>query len=136
MRRRRQQNGGVFLHKQRGIWYYRRSVNGKRKLTPIGKLSEYPTKAKAVRASQAFVADGPKQPGITFEGAALRYMAERMPTHPPTAGAYCNYLETLLSKLAEDSVRQSQRYSGWLALGGLRGGQVSRSKCRRRFDAV
>jgi len=49
MRRRRQQNGGVFLHKQRGIWYYRRSVNGKRKLTPIGKLSEYPTKAKAIR---------------------------------------------------------------------------------------
>jgi len=43
---------------------------------------------------------------------------------------------SLLSKLAEDSVRQSQRYSGWLALGGLRGGQVSRSKCRGRFDAV
>ena len=91
MRKRRQQNGGVFLHKQRGIWYYRRSVNGKRKLTPIGKLSEYPTKAKAIRAAQAFIADGPKPSGITFEGTALRYMAERMPKHPPTAGAYRNY---------------------------------------------
>jgi len=93
MKRVRQQNGGVYLDKRYGIWYYRRSVNGKRELTPVGKLSEYPTKAKAIRASHAFINDTPKQPGITFENAALRYMAERMPTHPPTAGAYRNYLE-------------------------------------------
>jgi hypothetical protein len=47
MRRQRLQFGGVFLNKQRGIWYYRRTVNGKRKLTPIGKLAEFPTKALA-----------------------------------------------------------------------------------------
>jgi len=107
-RKRREQNGGVFLNKQRGIWYYRRSVDGKRQCVPIGKLSEYPTKAKAVRASHELIKQPaksakptPAKPAktttneikTTFAGAAVLYMTERMPSHPPTMAAYRNYLE-------------------------------------------
>jgi len=56
MRKQRQQFGGVFLNKQRGIWYCRRTINGKRDYTPIGKLSEYPTKALARLASHSLIA--------------------------------------------------------------------------------
>lgn len=93
MRRRRLQFGGVFLNKQRGIWYYRRSINGKRQLTPIGKLAKYPTKALAREAAKALVESDSKSKGPSFEFAALRYMgSKRMPQHPPTAGGYRNYL--------------------------------------------
>lgn len=93
MRRSRQQNGGVYLDKRFNIWYYRKTIDGKRKLTPIGALAEYPTKAKAVRASLALVGGEEKQAGIMFEAAARRYMAEKMPTHHTTAGGYRNYIE-------------------------------------------
>ena len=94
MRRPRLQFGGVFLNKQRGIWYYRRSVNGKRELTPIGKLADYPTKALAKVAAQAVIKSNSKPKGANFEVAARRYMgSKRWPQHPPTAAGYRNYLE-------------------------------------------
>jgi hypothetical protein len=85
MRKRRQQYGGVYLDPRTQIWYYRRSVNGRRGLDPIGKLSDYPTKALAEKASNTFKTDVPKPVHPTFEYAARHYMAERMPAHPPTA---------------------------------------------------
>src|SRR5215469_16314273 len=86
MRKRRLQYGGVYLDKRYGIWYYRRSVNGKRKLQPIGTLAEYPTKAAAKEAAKAYVDTNSKPRSPSFEFAALRYMAsKRMPKHPPTA---------------------------------------------------
>ena len=73
MRRSRQQNGGVYLDRRFKIWYYRKTVDGKRKLTPIGTLAEYPTKAKAERTAMAFASDlDKKQPGVTFEAVARR----------------------------------------------------------------
>jgi len=94
MRKRRQQFGGVYLDPRSNIWYYRRKVNGKRQLTRIGKLSEYPTKALAKRASQTFVTNAPQPASPSFENAARRYMAHRMPTHPPTADAYATTSRT------------------------------------------
>jgi len=92
-RRTRLQYGGVYLDKRYGIWYYRRSKNGKRELQPIGKLADYPTKAKARQAAQGHIDSDSKPKGPSFEFAALRYMAsKRMPKHPPTAGGYRNYL--------------------------------------------
>jgi integrase len=91
MKRTRRQNGGVFLDRRVNTWYFRKTVDGKRQLTRIGTLSEYPTKSAAVRASMALVADTEvKQPGITFEVIAQRYMEERMPTRH---GGYSNWLE-------------------------------------------
>ena len=92
MRRPRLQYGGVYLDKRYGIWYYRRSKNGKRDLQPIGKLADYPTKAKAKQAAQALIETATKFKSVTFETAAVCYMAKRMPEHPPTAAGYRNYL--------------------------------------------
>ena len=86
VRKHRQQFGGVYLDPRSHIWYYRRMVSGKRQLTRIGKLSEYPTKALAKRASQSLIADAPKPASPTFENAARRYMTHRMPTQPPDWG--------------------------------------------------
>ena len=84
MRRPRLQYGGVYLDKRYGIWYYRRSIDGKRQLQPIGKLADYPTKAKAKLAAQDLVVTENKPKGITFETAALAYMAgKRWPKHHP-----------------------------------------------------
>jgi integrase len=93
VRKRRQQYGGIYLDPRTKIWYYRRSVNGRRQLKPIGTLSEYPTKAQAEKASNTFKTDAPKPARPTFAYVARRYMTERMPIHPPTANAYRNYLE-------------------------------------------
>jgi hypothetical protein len=96
MRKRRLQYGGVYLNKQRGIWYYRRTISNKRTPIPFGTLAEYPTKARAYLAAVKkglIPAGAPKPKRTTFELAALNYMEHRMPEHPPTAGAYRNYLE-------------------------------------------
>ena len=93
MRRQRLQFGGVFLNKQRGIWYYRRTVNGKRKLTPIGKLAEFPTKALAKEEAKNLIKANSKPKVASFEVAARCYMgSKRWPHHPPTAAGYRNYL--------------------------------------------
>lgn len=42
-------NGGVWADTKWRTWYWRRTVNGKRKLTRIGTFKEFPTKAKAQR---------------------------------------------------------------------------------------
>jgi hypothetical protein len=53
-------------------------------LTPIGKLAEYPTKAKAKLAATAFMSTGGlTQAGITFEAVARRYVAEKMQHNTP-----------------------------------------------------
>jgi integrase len=94
MRRKRLQFGGVYLDRRYGIWYYRRSVNGERKPQRIGKLADYPTKALAKQAAQALIKSNSKPKGVSFEVAALCYMSgNRMPSHPPTAAGYLNYLE-------------------------------------------
>ena len=90
-RKSRDQNGGVYLDQRSNIWYFRKMVDGKRELTRIGKLSQYPSKAKAERAAHALVETFDSNPQlITFEAAAQRYMLEKMPTRH---GGYRNWLD-------------------------------------------
>lgn len=99
MKRVRHQNGGIYLDRRVNTWYFRRTLNGKRLLTRIGTLAEYPTKAKAELASHAFVSPtAERRTGITFDAAANRYIAEKMPTRHTTAGGYKNYLRYCTDK--------------------------------------
>src|SRR5215472_10959601 len=100
MKRERYQGCSVELDKRVNIWYLRWwKPDGKHGSKRIGTLSEYPTKARALKAAaplRAQVQASPKQPTPiegTFEYAARRYMAEKMPTRETTAGAYRNYIE-------------------------------------------
>lgn len=76
IRQPRGQNGGVWPDKRWRIWYWRRSVNGKRKLTRIGTFDEF-TKAEAEKHYWQVIL--PKQTGqapkqTTFADVAQRYM--------------------------------------------------------------
>jgi integrase len=115
MKRIRHQNGGVFLDKRAGIWYYRKTVDGKRKLTPLGTLAELPTKAAAERAAAALVAasTGQKQPEIPFQAVASRYMAEKMPTRHTTAGGYRNYLRYCIDRWGDVPLAAIQPMEVW-----------------------
>jgi integrase len=139
VKRARQQNGGVYLDKRVHIWYYRRTVEGKRKLTPIGTLTDLPTKAKAVRASLAFVIEVDKRPtGITFEAAALRYMAEKMPTHHTTAGEYRNYLKYCIAKWGEVELTAIEPMEVWRWINSLphpRTGKPLEGKTKRHIKS-
>ena len=118
MKRVRQQNGGVYLDRRVNTWYYRRTVNGKRQLTRIGTLEEFPTKAEAERASHAHQSSpAANEAGVTFKAAAYRYMKEKMPGRPTTAGGYRNYLENYcIPKWGESPLSEIRPMEVWLWL--------------------
>lgn len=115
MKRIRHQNGGVFLDRRVNTWYFRKTVDGKRQLTRIGTLAEYPTKSAAVRASMALVADAreAKQLQPTFEQVARRYMAERMPARHTTAGGYRNYIGYCIRQWGDSELVAIQPMEVW-----------------------
>jgi integrase len=97
-RRQKYQRGSVYLDPKRKVWVYRWKDHaaGVRRNERLGTLAEIPTKAKALRLAAAFMPAANsvrKAPIITFEAAAQRYMAERMPKRFTTGGGYRNNLE-------------------------------------------
>src|SRR5271157_132861 len=97
MKRVRYQNGSVFLDRRRNIWYFKWWDGATRRTTPLGPLSEIPTKAKACRVAEShrLAANNktkPAGPVAKFGDAAQKYMAERMPKRFTTGGGYRNNL--------------------------------------------
>jgi integrase len=115
VKRIRHQNGGVYLDKRVATWYYRKTVDGKRELTRIGTTAEYPNKSAAVRASLTLMvnASEKKQPSITFETAARRYMAEKMPTRFTTSGGYRNYLQYCIRQWGDSELVAIEPMEVW-----------------------
>ena len=96
MKRSRYQNGSVQLDRRTNVWYFRWREAGVRKAARLGTLSELPTKAKATRLAEGYrITANPTTfaPKVSFEAAARRYMAERMPKRHTTGGGYRNNLE-------------------------------------------
>ncbi len=96
MKRERRQDGTVFLDKRIGVWYFQFYREGHRKQRPIGSLSDYPTKTKAIKAAvdagfreQINSEVRVRQKDHTFATIAQRYMIEWM---PPRHGGYTNWL--------------------------------------------
>ena len=96
-RRSRYQQGTVFFDRRRGIWYFKWYEGGTRRTKRLGTIKEIPTKTEA-----EFEADQhrPKprtaaveKSSTSFEAAARRYMAERMPHRHSTSNGYRNNLE-------------------------------------------
>jgi integrase len=98
MKRARYQNGSVVLDRRRNIWYFRWSEGSTRRAARLGTLIELPTKAKAWRKAEGYRLTANSEPNlkpvVTFEAAARKYMAERMPKRRTTAGGYRNNLES------------------------------------------
>ena len=97
MKRVRYQNGSVFLDRRRNIWYFKWYDGPTRRTVRLGTTSEIPTKAKACRLAErhrvsANAKPKPTESVVTFEAAAQRYMAERMPKRFTTGGGYRNNL--------------------------------------------
>lgn len=98
-RRQKYQRGSVYLDPKRKVWVYRWKdrATGIRRSEPLGTLAQIPTKAKAWRLAEPFVvrANSTRRPAplITFEAAAQRYIAERMPKRFTTCGGYRNNME-------------------------------------------
>ena len=92
------QRGTVYLDPRIKTWFYRWKdhTTGKRRSTRLGTLADIQTKAKAMRLAEGYrIAANPTTPGqkVSFEAAARRYMAERMPKRYTTASGYRNNLE-------------------------------------------
>jgi integrase len=122
MKRIRHQNGGVFLDRRYGLWYYRKTINGKRQLTPIGTIKEFPTKAAAELAAAKLIAAGitEKKAGVTFEAVALQYMAERMPKRFTTANGYRNCIENYcIPKFGSSELAEIEPMEIWRWLNSL-----------------
>src|ERR1022692_2003967 len=89
MKRARYQNGSVVLDRRRNIWYFRWSEGSTRRAARLGTLIELPTKAKAWRKAEGYRLTANSEPNlkpvVTFEAAARKYMAERMPKRRTTA---------------------------------------------------
>lgn len=97
MKRARYQNASVFLDRRRNIWYFKWWDGATRRTTPLGPLSEIPTKAKACRVAEShrLAANNKTKaagPVAKFGDAAQKYMAERMPKRFTTGGGYRNNL--------------------------------------------
>ena len=93
-RRKRYQQGNVYLDKRSDVWYFKWYQGKTRHSKRLGALSDIPTKAQALRVAEGLRllanADVPDAPAATFEGAARAYMIEKMPTGH---GGYRNWLE-------------------------------------------
>ncbi len=92
------QRGTVYLDPRIKTWFYRWKdhTTGKRRSTRLGTLADIQTKAKAMRLAEGYrIAANPTTPGqkVSFEAAARRYMAERMPKRYTTASGYRNNLD-------------------------------------------
>jgi integrase len=97
-KRQKYQRGSVVLDARTNIWYYRWKdhATGKRRAVRLGTSRDIPTKAKAIRLAEGYRSTANQTtPGqtVSFEAAARRYMAERMPKRHTTGGGYRNNLE-------------------------------------------
>ena len=97
-KRQKYQRGSVVWDTRTKIWYYRWKdhATGKRRAERLGTSRDIPTKAKASRLAEGYRSTAnqatPRQT-VSFEAAARRYMAERMPKRHTTGGGYRNNLE-------------------------------------------
>lgn len=93
----RYQRGSVCLDKRTGVWFYRWRENGVRRAARIGPLSDYPTKGRAIRASEhlqiAANCETPTQDEVTVRAIAERYRADHIPERFSTRRAYTSYLD-------------------------------------------
>ena len=109
MKRARYQNGSVFLDRRRNIWYFRWWDGATRRTTPLGPLSEIPTKAKACRKAEShrLAANNktkPAGPVATFGDAAQKYMSERMPKRFTTGADTATILQSMSCRSGVPSI--------------------------------
>jgi len=84
------------------VWVYRwrdyQSGTVRRRAEVIGTVEQYPSKAKALRASEHLRltanSDNPTSRTITFGALLERYLAEELPERHSTSLAYRSYIET------------------------------------------
>ncbi len=97
MKRSRYQQGSVYLDQRRGVWSFKFYEGGTRRTVRLGTIAEIPTRAKALRMADGYRlnlnAETTDSPTVTFEAAARKYMAERMPKRYTTSVGYKNNLE-------------------------------------------
>ena len=98
MKRTRYQNGSVQLDHRTNIWFFRwRDETGRRRAARLGTLADFPTKAKATRVAEGYRFNANSEPNlspsVSFEAAARKYIAERMPKRHTTGEGYRNNLE-------------------------------------------
>ncbi len=92
----RYQRGTVYLDRRTKVWSFRwRDDQGRRPSERIGTLSEFPSKAKAMKASEGMRAriNSPAIiRSITLNEIAQRYTSEKMPTRHSTRLCYLKHL--------------------------------------------
>ena len=88
------QNGTVQLDKRVNVWYFRWRADGKRKAVRIGTRAEYPTKTKALKASESLKLDinAQRPKTVSYRAVIEKYMRDEMPIRFSTHAGYTSWI--------------------------------------------